>query len=65
MFEQGLIPAKVVSKQLCVTEGTLAKWRLYGTGPDFIRVGRRIAYDPADVAAWLNARRVNSTSEAI
>lgn len=56
---------KALAAQLGITEGTLAKWRLYGTGPDFIRVGRRIAYDPADVAVWLEARRVNSTSEVV
>jgi hypothetical protein len=59
-----LMTAKRVAENLCVTVGTLAKWRLYGTGPRFIRVNRRIAYDPADVAAWLDARRVTSTSEA-
>jgi hypothetical protein len=59
-----LLAAKRVAENLCVTEGTLAKWRLYGTGPCFIRVNRRIAYDPADIAAWLDARRVTSTSEA-
>ena len=60
-----LITAKVVAERLCITEGTLAKWRLYASGPRFIRVGRRIAYDPADIAAWLNARRVTSTSEGM
>jgi hypothetical protein len=62
---QGLLKASVLSEQLCVTEGTLAKWRLDGRGPCFVRVGRRIAYDPADVAAWLDARRVTSTSEVL
>jgi predicted DNA-binding transcriptional regulator AlpA len=61
-----LIRPKTLAEQLGVTEGTLAKWRLFGTtGPSFIRVGRRIAYDPADVAAWLDARRVTSTSEVL
>ncbi len=58
-----LITGKALAGHLCVTEGTLAKWRLYGGGPDFIRVGRRIAYDPSDVDVWLDARRVASTSE--
>jgi hypothetical protein len=55
--------AKQTSKNLCVTEGTLAKWRLSGHGPKFIRVNRRIAYDPKDVQEWLDARRVSSTSQ--
>lgn len=60
-----LLPASIVAPQLCVTQGTLAKWRLNGSGPRYIRVGRRIAYDPADIAAWLNVRRVTSTSEVL
>ena len=60
-----LLHTAALAERLNVTKGTLAKWRLYGSGPCFIRVGRRIAYDPADVAAWLDARRVNSTSEVL
>jgi hypothetical protein len=58
-----LLSAKHASSILCVTIGTLAKWRVYGNGPKFIRVNRRIAYHPKDIADWLNARRVCSTSE--
>ncbi len=65
MTHQGLLNAKAASAHLCVTEGTLAKWRLTGSGPRFIRVNRRIAYDPADITAWLDARRVASTSEGV
>lgn len=60
-----LINAKHTAQHLCVTEGTLAKWRLKGVGPKFLRVGRRIAYDPRDVQTWLNSRRVNSTSQEL
>ena len=65
MNSQGLLKAKMLAEQICVTEGTLAKWRLTGAGPRFIRVNRRIAYDPVDIAAWLDARRVTSTSEVM
>ena len=58
-----LLNAKHTAKHMCITEGTLAKWRLTGEGPKFVRVGRRIAYDPKDVAEWLDARRVSSTSQ--
>ena len=43
---------------------TLAKWRITGEGPRFIRSGRAIKYHPEDVAEWLDARKVKSTSEA-
>lgn len=42
---------------------TLARWRCDGSGPQFIRVGRKIMYAVADLTAWMNARRVSSTSE--
>lgn len=62
-LDSSLLPAKMLADRLSVTEGTLAKWRLYGTGPRFIRLNRRIAYDPADVAEWIDKRRAFSTSE--
>ena len=34
-----------------------------GIGPAFVRVGRRITYDPKDISQWLDARRVLSTSQ--
>jgi len=58
-----LLSAKHVSSILCVTIGTLAKWRVFGSGPKLIRINRRIAYHPKDIADWLNSRRVSSTSE--
>lgn len=44
---------------------TMANWRNLGCGPKFIRVGRKIKYDPDDIAAWRDARRVGSTSEPV
>lgn len=46
------------------TVGTLENWRVAGTGPRFIKSGRRVLYDPDDIAAWREARRFQSTSEA-
>lgn len=44
---------------------TLQKWRVTGDGPPFVRVGRLVRYRQADVEAWINSRRVSSTSEAV
>lgn len=46
-----------------LAESTLAKMRVSGTGPSFIRASRAILYDPDDLDAWLSARKVRSTSE--
>ena len=53
-----------LSEKIGVGVGCLAKWRLTGEGPTFIRVGRRIHYDPRDVDAWLTSRKLTSTSIA-
>ena len=42
---------------------TLARHRSDGTGPVFIRLGRRILYHPDDLRAWAQAHRYRSTSE--
>ncbi len=43
---------------------TLENWRSQGFGPKFIKVGRKVLYDPDDIEAWRNANRYSSTSEA-
>jgi hypothetical protein len=47
-----------------VMVGTLAKWRHYGRGPDYIRVESRVYYDQADLDRYLDERRRTSTSQA-
>ena len=42
---------------------TLRKWRVEGTGPVFIKMGRRVLYRQRDLDAWLMAQRASSTSE--
>ena len=65
MIPPNLLSEKSLAEKLLVTPNTVSKWRVIGCGPKFIRVGRRIGYDPADVTAWLDARRVTSTSEVM
>jgi len=38
---------------------TLQKWRLFGKGPRFYRVGGMIKYDLAEVDSWVQAKAVN------
>ena len=59
-----LISPPNLAQKIGVGVNCLAKWRLTGEGPPFIRVGRRVHYHPEDVANWLQSRRVRSTSEA-
>jgi predicted DNA-binding transcriptional regulator AlpA len=42
----------------------LAKLRLYGEGPSYLKIGRSILYEPKALEAWLSERSRRSTSDA-
>jgi hypothetical protein len=48
---------------LCLGKSTLEKFRIVGGGPAFIKIGKRVVYDPADLDAWASAHK--RTSESI
>ena len=52
------------SNYLGLAESTLAKMRMRGDGPAYIKAGKVVLYDPDDCDAWLASRRRMSTSEA-
>lgn len=58
-----VLDANDVAAQLGLSVSTLAKMRLYGTGPAYSKLGRRVVYRPADLDSWIEANRFNSTSE--
>jgi predicted DNA-binding transcriptional regulator AlpA len=41
---------------------TLPKWRVSGTGPKFVRLGRRVMYRPSDLEDWISGRIRTSTT---
>jgi len=43
---------------------TLERWRIDGTGPDFVKVGRRVAYTGAALRAFVEQQTRRFTSEA-
>lgn len=50
-----------VAELLHVSRSLLAKWRMSGQGPRFMKAGRRILYDCAEVRRWLEAQERSST----
>jgi predicted DNA-binding transcriptional regulator AlpA len=61
------------SRKLNVTEAaeyiglsasTLSKRRVFGGGPKYLKLGRRVVYDTRELDAWLDAHRRASTSDA-
>lgn len=43
---------------------SLEKFRVQGTGPRYVKAGRRVLYRRDDLDAWAAARLRGSTSEA-
>lgn len=60
-----LLCAKNLAKELHVSTSTLARWRNEGTGPQYMKAGRRVLYALTDVNAWLLASSRTSTSSVI
>jgi predicted DNA-binding transcriptional regulator AlpA len=60
---QTVLNAAQVSERLGLSISTLAKMRLYGSGPAYSKLGRRVVYRPVDLETWVAANRFQSTSE--
>ncbi|MET3352641.1 UNVERIFIED_ORG: hypothetical protein ABID33_000524 [Xanthobacter viscosus] len=58
------LPPKDAAQLLGLTESSLAKFRVYGGGPPFLRLSpRRIVYQVRDLREWAAGRKFRSTSE--
>jgi len=55
---------KQASERYGLSSSWLAKLRVYGGGPSFIRAGRRVLYDASTFEGWLESHRRNNTSES-
>jgi predicted DNA-binding transcriptional regulator AlpA len=54
---------KDAAAYLRTSPSTLAKRRLYGTGPRYCRIGRAIRYRKSDLDEFMAANTVSSTSD--
>ncbi len=57
------LTVKEASAHLRVSKSYLDKLRIYGGGPLFVHLGRKILYLRSDLDTWARDRRVASTSE--
>lgn len=58
-----MLRTEEAARHLGLSASTLAKMRVYGTGPTFFKLGRTVAYRVEDLEAWLQSQRRQSTSE--
>ena len=47
-----------VAALLSIKPQTLRKWRMYGGGPRYVRLGGRVGYHASDIEAWIEANTV-------
>jgi len=62
---QALLTQREAAALLCLSERTLERFRVVGTGPPFIRAGRLVRYREDDLESWIASRVVSSTSQEI
>lgn len=59
-----LVDEHEAAARLGLAVATLRRWRWAGRGPGFIKVGAAVRYDPATLAAFIEAGCRTSTSDA-
>ena len=60
-----LLNVNEAADRLGVSVSYLNKARLTpGAGPRFVKFGTRCSYDPADLVAWIEAQKRDSTTDA-
>lgn len=57
-----LLPEQL-AERLHSSYHTLARWRVRGTGPAYIKLGRKVLYAMKDVLAWEEAQIRKNTSQ--
>jgi len=58
-----LFDESTIATKLCCKVKTLQVWRCRGGGPPFYKIGRLVRYRLSEVEAFIDSRRVHSTSQ--
>jgi excisionase family DNA binding protein len=57
------LTVKQAAEYIGIAKSTLDKMRVAGGGPRFIKIGKRVLYDKADLDAWIEAQKRRSTAD--
>ena len=63
IHEHRKIGTPEAAQYLGISVSTLSKLRVFGGGPTFHKLGRRVVYDIRDLDDWFEARKRSSTSD--
>jgi predicted DNA-binding transcriptional regulator AlpA len=64
LTQRKMLTAVEAARYCGLSASTFAKYRLYGGGPSFIKLGSRCLYDPIDLDTWIDAHRQPATMPA-
>lgn len=63
MSDNKTLTTKQVAKRWNMHHITLAKWRVYGGGPEFIKTGRCVNYTIESIEEFEAKRKMENTSQ--
>lgn len=52
-----LLSTKELAEYLGISEWTIAHYRTYGTGPEYLKLGNYVRYKVSDIEAWLEKKK--------
>ncbi len=58
-----LVTEHEAARLLGLSVKTLRRWRWAGKGPNFVKIGSAVRYEPAELQALIDAGRRTSTSD--
>lgn len=58
-----LLDVNDTAKYLNISKSTLAKMRLSGKSPKYVKLGRKVAYRASDLDIWIEEQTFSSTAE--
>ena len=61
---EGLIDEHEAARILGLSVKTLRRWRWAGKPPPFLKIGAAVRYEPAELAALIEAARRTSTTDS-
>ena len=62
--QKNMVPPKPVANRMGITTGALAQMRYRGTGPKFVKIGKRtVRYRWEDVEAWIEANTLTQSDQ--
>jgi len=60
---ESIVNAEAAAQFLGLSAITLAKWRVTGGGPTFLKLGRSVRYRMADLQTWACGQSHSNTSQ--